>query len=124
MALARLFRDHGVDLVDCSSGGQVPNAQIPVGPGFQAPFAARIRREAGIPTAAVGLITEPSQANSLIAEGAADLVLLARELLRDPYWPLHAAAALGEPASWPPQYLRAAPHRSPERAPVQRPGKP
>jgi len=123
VALARLFHDHGVDLVDCSSGGQVPNAKIPVGPGFQAPFAARIRSEAGIPTAAVGLITEPSQANSLIAEGTADMVLLARELLRDPYWPLHAAIALGEPASWPAQYLRAAPQHSPERVPVQHPAK-
>jgi len=118
VALSRLFRDHGVDLVDVSSGGQVPNAVIPVGPGFQVPFAARIRSEAGIPTAAVGLITDPAQANDVVAQSSADLVLLARELLRDPYWPLHAAAALGVPASWPVQYLRSAPHRSPARTAV------
>jgi 2,4-dienoyl-CoA reductase-like NADH-dependent reductase (Old Yellow Enzyme family) len=116
--LARLLCTHGVDLVDVSSGGQVPNARIPVGPGFQTGFAARIRREAKIPTAAVGLITDPAQANDLVAEGVADVVLLGRELLRHPYWPLHAAAALGEPASWPVQYLRAAPHGSPARAAV------
>jgi 2,4-dienoyl-CoA reductase-like NADH-dependent reductase (Old Yellow Enzyme family) len=104
--------------VDASSGGQVPNARIPVGPGFQVEFAARIRREAGIATAAVGLITDPEQANGIIERGEADLVLLGREMLRDPYWPLHAAGALGEPASWPPQYLRAAPHGSPERTPI------
>jgi 2,4-dienoyl-CoA reductase-like NADH-dependent reductase (Old Yellow Enzyme family) len=119
--LARLFREHGVDLVDCSSGGQVANAQIPVGPGFQVQFATRIRREAGIPTAAVGLITDPAQAAAIVVQGEADMVFLARELLRDPYWPVHAAAALGEPASWPEQYLRAAPHRSPARKPVSRP---
>lgn len=119
--LARLLRERGVDLIDVSSGGQVPNAQIPLGPGYQVPFAARIRREAQIPTAAVGMITDPAQANEIIANGEADLVLLAREMLRDPYWALHAAAALHEPASWPVQYLRAAPHGSPVRAPVTRP---
>ena len=119
--LARLFREHGVDLVDCSSGGMVPNAQIPLGPGYQVEFAARIRSEAGIPTAAVGLITDPTQANAVVAQGQADLVLLAREMLRDPYWPLHAAAALGDAVSWPPQYLRAAPHRSSPRTPIIRP---
>jgi 2,4-dienoyl-CoA reductase-like NADH-dependent reductase (Old Yellow Enzyme family) len=113
--LARRLREHGVDLVDVSSGGQVPNAQIPAGPGFQAPFAARIRREAGVATAAVGLITEPEQANAIVEQGEADLVLLAREMLRDPYWPVHAAAALSEPASWPKQYLRAAPRDSSSR---------
>ena len=116
--LAGLLREHGVDLVDVSSGGQIPNARIPVGPGFQVQFAARIRREAGIPTAAVGLITDPEQADTIVAQGEADLVLLAREMLRDPYWPLHAAAALGEPASWPEQYLRAAPRHSPARTPL------
>jgi 2,4-dienoyl-CoA reductase-like NADH-dependent reductase (Old Yellow Enzyme family) len=116
--LARLFSRHGVDLVDASSGGQVPNARIPVGPGFQVEFAARIRREAAIATAAVGLITAPEQANAIIESGEADLVLLGREMLRDPYWPVHAASALGVPASWPPQYLRAAPHGSPERTPI------
>jgi 2,4-dienoyl-CoA reductase-like NADH-dependent reductase (Old Yellow Enzyme family) len=120
--LAKLLREHGVDLVDVSSGGQVPNAKIPVGPGFQAGFAGRIRREAGIPTAAVGLITEAAQADKLVAEGTADVVLLARELLRDPFWPLHAAAALGETASWPVQYMRAAPRGSAERAAVAAPG--
>lgn len=119
--LSHLLRDHGVDLVDCSSGGQSPNAKIPVGPGFQVPFAARIRREVGIPTAAVGLITDPHQAASIVANGEADLVFLAREMLRDPYWPLHAAAALGEPASWPQQYLRAAPHHSPARTSMEPP---
>jgi 2,4-dienoyl-CoA reductase-like NADH-dependent reductase (Old Yellow Enzyme family) len=119
--LAHLFRAHGVDLVDCSSGGQVPNAQIPVGPGFQVEFAARIRREVGIPTAAVGLITDAAQANAVVEQGEADLVFLAREMLRDPYWPLHAAAKLAEPASWPEQYLRAARAHSPARSPITRP---
>jgi 2,4-dienoyl-CoA reductase-like NADH-dependent reductase (Old Yellow Enzyme family) len=119
--LARRLREHGVDLVDVSSGGQVPNAKIPVGPGFQVRFAARIRKEAGIPTAAVGMITEPQQAADIVAHGEADIVLLARQMLRDPYWPLHAAAALGEMASWPVQYLRAAPHGSTARASVERP---
>lgn len=121
--LARSLRQHDVDLVDVSSGGQVPNATIPVGPGFQVPFAARIRAEAEIPTAAVGMITDPRQANEIIASGQADMVFLAREMLRDPYWPLHAAAALGETPSWPVQYLRAAPPHSPSRTPVNPPGK-
>jgi 2,4-dienoyl-CoA reductase-like NADH-dependent reductase (Old Yellow Enzyme family) len=119
--LARLFRDEGVDLVDVSSGGLVPNAQIPIGPGFQVESASRIRREASIPTAAVGLITGPAQANAIVEHGDADLVLLGREFLNHPYWPLHAAATLGELASWPPQYLRAAPPKSPARTPVTRP---
>jgi 2,4-dienoyl-CoA reductase-like NADH-dependent reductase (Old Yellow Enzyme family) len=119
--LARHLRTHHVDLVDVSTGGQVPDARIPVGPGFQVPFAARIRTEAGIPTAAVGLITDPVQANEIVATGQADMVFLAREMLRDPFWPLHAAAALGEDASWPVQYLRAAPQHSPVRAAIERP---
>jgi 2,4-dienoyl-CoA reductase-like NADH-dependent reductase (Old Yellow Enzyme family) len=119
--LGRSLREHGVDLVDVSSGGMVPNATIPLGPGFQAPFAARIRREAAVATAAVGMITEPAQANELVEKGEADLVLLAREMLRDPYWPLHAAIALGETASWPKQYLRAAPAHSPARTEAARP---
>jgi 2,4-dienoyl-CoA reductase-like NADH-dependent reductase (Old Yellow Enzyme family) len=110
--LAGLLQEHGVDLIDCSSGGLVPTAKIPVGPGFQVPFAARIRREAGIATAAVGMITEPAQADGIVAGGEADLVMLAREMLRDPYWAVHAAAVLGEEAAWPKQYLRAAPHGS------------
>jgi 2,4-dienoyl-CoA reductase-like NADH-dependent reductase (Old Yellow Enzyme family) len=116
--LAREFKTRGVDLVDCSSGGLVPHAQIPVGPGFQVQFAERIRREAGIATAAVGMITEVEQANEIVAEGKADMVLLAREMLRDPYWAVHAAATLGESVSWPKQYLRAAPHRSVAREAV------
>jgi 2,4-dienoyl-CoA reductase-like NADH-dependent reductase (Old Yellow Enzyme family) len=119
--LAKLFREHGVDLVDVSSGGLAAHAQIPVGPGYQVEFAARIRREAGIPTAAVGMITDVGQATDIVAKGDADLVLMAREFLRDPYWPLHAAAALGEEASWPVQYLRAAPQHSPARKPLTRP---
>jgi 2,4-dienoyl-CoA reductase-like NADH-dependent reductase (Old Yellow Enzyme family) len=119
--LARRLRDRGVDLVDCSSGGLVPDARVPVAPGYQVGFAARIRREAGVATAAVGLLTEPAQANAIVAEGQADFVFLARAELRDPYWPLHAAAALGEKMSWPKQYLRAAPEGSPARAAVVRP---
>jgi 2,4-dienoyl-CoA reductase-like NADH-dependent reductase (Old Yellow Enzyme family) len=107
--LATLLRGEGVDLVDCSSGGLVPNAKIEIGPGYQVGFAERVRRDGGIPTAAVGLITEPAQANEIIAAGRADLVLLARELLRQPRWPLLAAHALGTPGDWPKQYERAAP---------------
>jgi 2,4-dienoyl-CoA reductase-like NADH-dependent reductase (Old Yellow Enzyme family) len=109
--LAARLRDRGVDLVDCSSGGAVHDQQIEVGPGYQVPFAERIRREARVATGAVGLITEPAQADAIVREGRADLVLLARELLRDPYWPLHAADALGVTVPWPAQYLRAA-HRA------------
>jgi len=118
--LAGVLREHGVDLVDCSSGGLVPHQKISIEPGYQVGFAGRIRREAGIATAAVGLITEPAQANDIIANGDADLVLLARAMLRDPYWALHAAASLGESVSWPKQYLRAAPANSPARAAVTR----
>jgi 2,4-dienoyl-CoA reductase-like NADH-dependent reductase (Old Yellow Enzyme family) len=107
--LARRLRERGVDFVDCSSGGNVPHAEIPIGPGYQVPFAERIRREAGIPTGAVGLITTARQADAILREGQADAVLLARELLRDPYWPLHAAQELGVAMDWPAQYLRAAP---------------
>ncbi len=107
--LARRLKGQGVDLVDCSSGGMVPGARIEVGPGYQVPFAERVRREAGVATAAVGLITEPEQAEAIVAEGKADLVLLARELLRNPRWPLLAAARLGVEGPWPPQYLRARP---------------
>ena len=119
--LARRLRDHGVDLVDCSSGGNVADAKIPLAPGYQVGFAARVRREAGIATAALGLITEPAQANAIVADGDADMVFLARAELRDPYWPVHAAAALGEAVSWPKQYLRAAPQGSTARPPVARP---
>lgn len=109
VALSRLLRDHGVDLVDVSSGGLTPLQKIETGPGYQVPFAARIRREAGIATAAVGMITEPDQAAGIVGDGEADLVLMAREMLRHPRWPLHAAHALGVDGPWPPQYLRAKP---------------
>jgi 2,4-dienoyl-CoA reductase-like NADH-dependent reductase (Old Yellow Enzyme family) len=104
---SRWLKERGVDLVDCSSGGLVPGARIPAGPGYQVPFAEAIRREAGVATGAVGLITEPEQAEELIASGKADAVFLARAELRDPYWPLHAAKRLGAPAPWPVQYGRA-----------------
>ncbi|HET9554232.1 MAG TPA: oxidoreductase, partial [Anaeromyxobacteraceae bacterium] len=107
--LARALAALGVDLVDCSSGGQVPTARVPVGPGYQVPFAERVRREAGVATAAVGLVTEPRQAEAIVAEGKADLVLLGRELLRDPRFPLRAAAALGVEGPWPKPYLRGKP---------------
>ena len=113
--LARRLKQRGVDLIDCSTGGNVPSAKIQLGPGYQVPFAARIRKEAAIPTGAVGLITDPAQANTIVGEGQADCVLLARELLRDPYWPLRAARELGATVDWPAQYLRAAPHGSPAR---------
>jgi 2,4-dienoyl-CoA reductase-like NADH-dependent reductase (Old Yellow Enzyme family) len=115
--LAGAARARGVDLVDCSSGGAVA-AQIPVAPGYQVGFAERIRAEAGVATGAVGMITDPRQADAIVRNGQADCVLLARELLRDPYWPLHAAAALGTHVSWPVQYLRAAPPGSSARLPT------
>ena len=107
--LAGLLRRAGVDLVDTSTGGNVP-ADIPVAAGYQVPFARRIRLEAGVPSGAVGLITEPKQAEEIIAEGSADVVLLARELLREPHWPLRAAYELGDTRAglWPVQYERAA----------------
>lgn len=105
--LARRLRELGVDLLDCSSGGLVPAAAVPFGPGYQTAFAERIRREAGIPTGAVGMITTPEQADHVIRSGQADLVLLAREMLRDPYFPLRAAQRLGHEGPWPRQYLRA-----------------
>lgn len=105
--LAQRAKTLGVDLIDCSSGGMVPHAKIELGPGYQIPFAERIRRDAEMATAAVGMITEPHQAEEIIASGKADLVMLARELLRDPYWPLHAPKALGGKAKPPVQYARA-----------------
>jgi 2,4-dienoyl-CoA reductase-like NADH-dependent reductase (Old Yellow Enzyme family) len=112
VTLAGLLRDHGADLIDCSSGGNVAAAKIPLAPGYQVPFAERIRREAHVATGAVGLITSPQQAEDIITGGRADCVLLARELLRDPYWPLRAARELGHRVPWPKQYLRAAPHET------------
>jgi 2,4-dienoyl-CoA reductase-like NADH-dependent reductase (Old Yellow Enzyme family) len=120
VSLAGRLRELGVDLIDCSSAGNLPSAPIPAGPGYQVTFAERIRREVGMATGAVGMITSPAQADHIIRTGQADMVLLARELLRDPYWPLHAARELGHPASWPVQYLRAAPHGSPPRDPFSR----
>jgi 2,4-dienoyl-CoA reductase-like NADH-dependent reductase (Old Yellow Enzyme family) len=106
LELAKALKATGIDLIDCSSGGMVPEAAPPFGPGFQTPFASAIR-EVGIATGAVGVITDPAQAEQIIATGLADAVFLARALLRDPYWPLHAAKALGVDIAWPPQYERA-----------------
>ncbi|WP_046656130.1 NADH:flavin oxidoreductase/NADH oxidase [Lysobacter capsici] len=105
--LARIVKDLGVDLIDVSSGGLVPHARIPVEPGYQVPFSARIRREAGIATGAVGLITRAAQAEKIVVDEEADVVLLARELLRDPYFPLRAAQELGANVHVPEQYQRA-----------------
>jgi 2,4-dienoyl-CoA reductase-like NADH-dependent reductase (Old Yellow Enzyme family) len=105
--LSRLLKADGVDLIDCTSGGTLPKAKVPVGPGYQTPFAERIRRDTGILTAAVGMITSPEQADTILRTGQADLVVMAREFLRDPYWPHRAAAKLGAKASPPVQYSRA-----------------
>ena len=106
--LARLLAGRGVDLIDCSSGGNLPKAAIPVAPGYQTPLAEEVRREAGIATGAVGMINSAELAEEIIANGRADVVVMARQLLRDPYWPLHAAKELGaEIDYWPPQYERA-----------------
>ena len=107
IALAKLLKSAGVDLVDCSSGGIVPDAKIKVEPGYQVPFAEKVRHGADIPTAAVGFITEPKQADDIVRSGKADLVLLARQMLVDPYWPAHAAKALGHKLPPPNQYARA-----------------
>ncbi len=107
VALARALREEGVDAIDCSSGGNVANAHVPVGPGYQTSFAERIRREADIPTIAVGMITSPEQADTVIRTGQADMVAVAREVLRDPHWPQRAARALHQDVYWPPQYSRA-----------------
>ena len=113
--LCRALKGLGVDLVDVSTAGLLPTAKLPAGPGFQTAFAARIRQEAGIPTAAVGFITAPAQADHIVRSGQADLVLIGREILRNPAWPLAAAQALGQSTAWPAQYLRAAPAGSPGR---------
>lgn len=107
VAFAKAVKQRGVDLIDCSSGGNVPRATIPVKPGYQVPFAAKIRKEAGILTGAVGMITEATQANEIIRGGEADVVLLAREFLREPYWALKAAKELGVKVAVAEQYLRA-----------------
>lgn len=116
--LARRLKPLDVDLIDCSSGGNIAGAKIPLGPGYQTPFAEKIRKEAGILTGSVGMITNSIQAEHIVFTGQADAVLLARELLRDPYWPLRAARELGQAITWPVQYLRAAPERSKARIPV------
>ena len=108
--LARLLKPLGVDLIDCSSGGNVATAKIPLGPGYQTAFAEQIRRDAGILTGAVGLITTAVQAEHIVFTGQADVVFIAREMLRDPYFPMRAARELNQPITWPAQYLRAAPH--------------
>jgi 2,4-dienoyl-CoA reductase-like NADH-dependent reductase (Old Yellow Enzyme family) len=105
--LARMLKPLGVDLIDCSSGSNVPRVSIPIGPGYQTGFAARIRREADIPTGAVGMITAPQQADTIVRTEQADMVFIARELLRDPHWPLRAAKELHQPIPVPPQYERA-----------------
>ncbi|WP_266206064.1 NADPH dehydrogenase NamA [Pontibacter kalidii] len=109
VALAKELKKLGVDLIDCSTGANVPRASIPVGPGYQVPFAEQVKQQAGIPTGAVGVITEARQAEEILAKGQADMVLLARELLRDPYFPMHAALELGAEHAWAPQYERAKP---------------
>jgi len=118
---AKLLKAEGVDLVDVSTGGNHPAQQIPVGAGYQVHHAETIKREAGIPTSAVGMITSPAQADQIVRTGQADLVLLARELLRHPYWPLHAAEALHQKITWPVQYARAASGRTEPRKPVSTP---
>ena len=116
--LAAQLKPMEVDLIDCSSGGNVPHAKIPVGPGYQVAFAERIRSEAEILTGAVGMITSPVQAEHIIRTGQADAVIMAREFLRDPYWALRAARELEQPIAWPVQYLRAAPKDAQPRVPI------
>lgn len=118
VAFARLLKEEGIDLVDCSSGGNDPRQQIPIGAGYQVAFAERIRREVGIQTGAVGMITSPEQADQIVRTGQADVVLLAREMLRNPYWPLHAAESLHKAGSWPVQYERAAHGKVERRKPL------
>jgi 2,4-dienoyl-CoA reductase-like NADH-dependent reductase (Old Yellow Enzyme family) len=120
IALARLLKARGVDLIDVSSGGMVPGVEIPAGPGYQTDFARRVRQEAGIAAGTVGMITDAAQAEHILRTGQADLVFLAREFLRNPYWPLHAAQQLHDVTPWPPQYLRAAQAGVPERRPIQK----
>ena len=117
LELVRQLIPLGVDLIDCSSGGSAPQAKVPVGAGYQTQFAEQIRRETGSRTGAVGMITDPAQADHIIRSGQADLVLLARELLRDPHWPLRAARELGHLVPWPAQYIRSAPAHTPAYLP-------
>ncbi|MGB6429607.1 MAG: NADH:flavin oxidoreductase/NADH oxidase [Candidatus Acidiferrales bacterium] len=117
--LAKQLAPLGVDLVDCSSAGLVQDQEVVAGPGFQVPFAARIRRDAGVKTGTVGLIETKEQVAEILAKDHADLVFMAREFLRDPYWVLRAARELKQSMSWPVQYLRAAPAESPARKPFE-----
>jgi 2,4-dienoyl-CoA reductase-like NADH-dependent reductase (Old Yellow Enzyme family) len=107
--LANILKSKGIDLIDCSTGGLVPGVKIPIGPAYQTPFAAQIKKETGILTGTVGMITSADQAESILEKDQADLIIMAREFLRDPYFPLHAATALGVDIPWPDQYLRAKP---------------
>jgi 2,4-dienoyl-CoA reductase-like NADH-dependent reductase (Old Yellow Enzyme family) len=116
--VSRQLKSLGVDLIDCSSGGNVATAKIPLGPGYQVPFAERIRKDAGIMTGAVGLITDAKQAEQIVESGQADAVLIARELLRDPNFPMRAARELGHDITWPAQYLRAGPQGAKPRRPI------
>ncbi|MDN7139505.1 NADH:flavin oxidoreductase/NADH oxidase [Pseudomonas sp. JQ170] len=112
--LAKHLRERGVDLIDVSSGGTSVNAEIPTGPGYQTQFAAKVREESGIATGTVGMITDPMQAETILRTAQADIIFLARELLRDPYWPLHADDDLGgNKATWPAQYQRATSRANP-----------
>ncbi len=107
VALAKLLKQSGVDLIDCSSGGNIPDVTLPFGPGYQVPISDQVRNQANIPTATVGMITSPQHADAIIRNERADIVLLGREFLRDAYWPLHAAKELGIKMEIPPQYERA-----------------
>jgi 2,4-dienoyl-CoA reductase-like NADH-dependent reductase (Old Yellow Enzyme family) len=118
VAFAKLLKQAEVELIDVSTGGNHPAQQIPLGPGYQVHHAETIHYEARIPTGSVGMITEPTQADTIIRTGQANLVLLAREMLRNPYWPLHAADVLRQPTPWPVQYARAASGRTEPRQPV------
>lgn len=111
LQLVAILKTKGVDLIDCSSGGLVSHQKIPLGPGYQVPFAEKIKKETNILTGAVGLITEAHQAEDILQQGKADMIVIARELLRDPYFPLHAALKLGVDIAWPLQYERAKPHK-------------
>ncbi|HCS23474.1 MAG TPA: oxidoreductase, partial [Rhodospirillaceae bacterium] len=121
VTLSAALQQAGVDIIDCSSGGNVHDAKIAVGPGYQVPFAAQIRRDAGVPTAAVGMINEARQADEIIRKGEADIALLARAFLRDPYWAVHAAIELGAEPDIPPQYLRGY-HQSRTASPAKKAG--
>jgi 2,4-dienoyl-CoA reductase-like NADH-dependent reductase (Old Yellow Enzyme family) len=110
VALAQIVKKEGIDLVDCSSGGIVPYAKIPAGPGYQVTFSETIHKEVDIMTGAVGIITSAMQAETILASGQASVIVIARQFLRDPYWPLHAAAELRQDIQWPSQYHRASPN--------------